>query len=94
MRRWTGLLLALALALALPAGAGGYSERQLAQQQRMKDCAAEAKAQGLRGEARTAFFKTCLSPGEVAVDIPADARAEPVPGPATTAATQPPEQDR
>lgn len=32
-----------------------------AQQQRMKDCNAEAKAKDLKGDARKAFMKSCLS---------------------------------
>jgi hypothetical protein len=32
-----------------------------AQQQRMKDCNAEAKTKALKGDARKAFMKTCLS---------------------------------
>jgi hypothetical protein len=37
-------------------------EKQLtAQQQRMKTCNADAKAQSLSGEARKAFMKSCLS---------------------------------
>lgn len=42
-----------------------FSEKQLAQQQRMKDCSAEAKEKGLKGEDRKAWMKTCLSAGKV-----------------------------
>lgn len=45
-----------------------FTERQLAQQQRMKDCVSEAKANTLRGDARKAFMKTCLSGGMVTVE--------------------------
>lgn len=62
-------LLVLLLAISGPVAAERFSEKQLAQQQRMKDCVAEAKAQGLRGEARMAFLKTCLAGGEVTVEL-------------------------
>lgn len=42
-----------------------FSEKQLAQQQRMKDCSAEAKSKALKGDDRKAFMKTCLSGGSV-----------------------------
>ncbi len=42
-----------------------FSEKQLAQQQRMKDCAAEARSKELKGDDRKAFMKTCLSAGKV-----------------------------
>ena len=42
-----------------------FSEKQLAQQQRLKDCSAEAKEKGLKGEDRKAWMKTCLSAGKV-----------------------------
>jgi hypothetical protein len=42
-----------------------FSEKQLAQQQRMKDCSAEAKEKGLKAEDRKAWMKTCLSAGKV-----------------------------
>ena len=40
-----------------------FSEAQLAQQQKMKDCNAEAKADGAKGAERKEFMKTCLSGG-------------------------------
>ena len=40
-----------------------FSEAQLAQQQKMKDCNAEAKADGAKGQERKDFMKTCLSGG-------------------------------
>jgi len=40
-----------------------FSEKQLAQQQRMKDCSAQAKEKGLKGEDRKAHMKDCLSGG-------------------------------
>ena len=36
------------------------SDKQLAQQQRMKDCNAQAKTQSLKGDARKTFMSTCL----------------------------------
>jgi uncharacterized membrane protein len=48
------LTASLALAFAAPALAGS-------QQDRMKDCNAEAKTKALAGDARKAFMKTCLS---------------------------------
>ena len=38
-----------------------FSEAQLAQQQKMKDCNADAKAKDLKGDERKAFMKECLS---------------------------------
>lgn len=46
-----------------------FTEKQLAQQQRMTDCNAEAKLQALRGEARKAFMQSCLSGGSVTVEV-------------------------
>ena len=39
------------------------SEKQLAQRAKMKNCNAEAKTQGLKGDDRKAFMKTCLTGG-------------------------------
>lgn len=52
-----------ALTLASTASFAGKapSEKQLAQQQKMKDCNAEAKTKALKGADRKAFMKTCLS---------------------------------
>jgi len=86
---WAGLLLAVvALNPVLLMAADGdkpkrtYSEKQLAQQQRMKDCSADAKAKSLKGDDRKAFMKTCLSGGTVtalagdeAASAPDDAKA-------------------
>ncbi len=36
------------------------SPAQLAQQQKMKNCSAEAKQQALKGDARKKFMKECL----------------------------------
>ena len=44
-----------------------FSEKQLAQQQRMKDCSADAKQRQLKGDDRKALMKTCLSGGRVEV---------------------------
>jgi len=41
-----------------------FSEKQLAQQQVMRDCNAEAKAKELKGQDRKDFMKTCLSAGK------------------------------
>ncbi|MDO9452756.1 MAG: PsiF family protein [Stagnimonas sp.] len=46
-----------------------FSEKQLAQQQRMTDCAADAKQKALRGDDRMAFMKTCLSGGQVTAEV-------------------------
>ena len=45
-----------------------FSEKQLAQQQRMKDCSAEAKEKTLKGTDRQAFMKTCLSGGKITAE--------------------------
>jgi hypothetical protein len=55
--------------MSFPHAVGAFTERQLAQQQRMKDCVAEAQAQRLRGEPRKAFLSTCLQGGQVTVEI-------------------------
>ena len=73
----------LCAALAMASGAASaegrkFSEKQLAQQQVMKDCNAKAKADGLKGADRKAFMKSCLSG-----DSPAPAVAA---APATPAA--------
>ena len=46
-----------------------YSEKQLAQQQRMTDCSADAKQRSLKGDDRKAFMKTCLSGGQVSIEV-------------------------
>lgn len=38
-----------------------FSEKQLAQHQKMRDCNAEAKEKDLKGDARKAHMKDCLS---------------------------------
>lgn len=40
-----------------------FSEKQLAQHQKMRDCNASAKDKGLKGDARKAHMKDCLSSG-------------------------------
>jgi hypothetical protein len=67
---------ALSLALAPVAGAKELS----AQQQRMKNCNAEAKEKSLKGDERKAFMKTCLSgkTGDTK-DTNAEAKAEKAP---------------
>ncbi len=46
-----------------------FSDKQLAQQQRMTDCAADAKEKALKGDDRVAFMKTCLSGGHVTAEV-------------------------
>ena len=38
-----------------------YAAAETAQQEKMKTCNADATAKGLKGDARQAFMKTCLS---------------------------------
>jgi hypothetical protein len=69
------------------------------QQQKMKDCNAEAKTQALKGDPRKAFMKECLSkngapaaaPAKPAAAAPAaaPAAAAPAPAPAAAAAAAP-----
>jgi len=51
----------------------GPSPAQLAQQEKMKSCNKEATDKALKGEARKAFMKTCLSgkPAVAATVVPA-----------------------
>lgn len=58
-----GLGLAALNPLYADEGKKQFSEKQLAQQQRMKDCSAQAKEKGLMGEDRKAHMKDCLSGG-------------------------------
>jgi len=46
---------------ASPAAAAASTPARTAQQQRMKDCNAQAKADGKKGSDRKAFMKECLS---------------------------------
>lgn len=46
-----------------------FSDKQLAQQQRMTDCSADAKQKALKSDARMAFMKTCLAGGQVTVEL-------------------------
>lgn len=60
------LLIAAALAATAFGGiayAEDASKPLTAQQQRMKDCNAEAKSKELKGQARKDFMKVCLSGG-------------------------------
>lgn len=63
----TALVLGLSLTALNPLyadeGKKQFSEKQLAQQKRMKDCSAQAKEKGLKGDARKAHMKDCLSGG-------------------------------
>ncbi|MDB5374244.1 MAG: hypothetical protein JWP04_2886 [Belnapia sp.] len=63
---WTSIAVATALGLlvALPAAGAERRERspaQLAQQAKMRSCAADARGQQLHGAPRRDFMKTCLS---------------------------------
>lgn len=54
-------LIVLACVSFLAVGAQAASEAQKAQQEKMKTCNAEAKAKDMKGDARKAFMKDCLS---------------------------------
>lgn len=54
-----------------------FSEKQLAQQQRMRDCAADAKSKALAGDERKAFMKTCLSGGKVTAEAGTEVASAP-----------------
>jgi len=54
-----------------------FSEKQLAQQQRMTDCAADAKQKGLKGDDRVALMKTCLSGGHVTAEVGGESASAP-----------------
>jgi|SRR5579863_55372 len=51
--------IAMLASVLLLACAGAHADNS--QQQKMKDCNAQAKTQSLSGDARKAFMKTCLS---------------------------------
>lgn len=81
---WAGLMLAASLAITGVAMAAdgdkpkrAFSEKQLAQQQRMKDCSADAKEKALKGPDRKAFMKTCLSGGSVTATAGNEAASAP-----------------
>jgi cytochrome c5 len=67
LQRKTSLALALVLiaALVVPAIAQDTTKQpsaaQAAQQQKMKDCNAQAAAKSLKGDDRKTFMSTCLS---------------------------------
>ncbi len=63
------LLLGFGMAAAAAPPKQAFSEKQLAQQQRMTDCSADAKEKALRGNERMAFMKTCLAGGQVTVEV-------------------------
>lgn len=77
------MLVALCLALASATSAYAedgkkeFSEKQLAQQQRMRDCNAEAKDKALKGADRKAYMKTCLSAGKVTAELGSAAASAP-----------------
>lgn len=68
-----GLLLSAVVCAALLSGSPAFAQdeapkkepsaKQLAQRAKMKSCSAEAKSQGLKGDDRKGFMKTCLSGG-------------------------------
>ena len=53
----------------------GYAAAETAQQAKMKSCNTTANEKSLKGEARQAFMKTCLS-GNAAAAAPATAQQE------------------
>lgn len=66
LQRKVSIVLALVMlaAMAVPAMAQDTkqpSAAQAAQQQKMKDCNAEATAKSLKGDARKTFMSSCLS---------------------------------
>jgi hypothetical protein len=79
----------LALAVALLLGTSAFVEvaakepsaKQLAQRQRMKDCAAEAKGKGLKKQERKDFMKTCLSSGKASAEVAPAASTAAAPAP-------------
>src|ERR1700757_531753 len=79
-----------ACALVVPAqadtAAAPAKKPLTAQQQKMKDCNAEAKTKALKGADRKAFMKTCLSGSAAAADTSAaPAAAAPLAAPAADA---------
>ena len=80
--------LAMIIAFATGTGAAfaqdvGKSGKPLtAQQQRMKNCNADAKSQALKGDERRAFMSTCLRGGSASADAaPAKAATASAPSP-------------
>ena len=62
--RTIGIVIAATLLATVAFGppvALGATAKQQAQQQRMKDCNAQADSQSMKGHDRQAFMKTCLS---------------------------------
>ena len=82
-----------ASALAADAATAAPAKPLTAQQQKMKDCNAEAKAKALKGADRKAFMKTCLSkegtPAAAAAAAAAPAAAAPAAAAAAAAAESP-----
>lgn len=92
----SNVLSTLAIALALAFGMSGSIHAEelgksgkplTAQQQRMKSCNAEARAQALAGDSRKAFMSSCLR-GQAAAS-PAAAAPAPEPAAAVAAADAP-----
>ena len=86
---WAGLLVAASLVATGAAIAEGetkprkaFSEKQLAQQQRMTDCSADAKEKALKGSDRMAFMKTCLAGGTVTAEVGGETASAPEDAPA------------
>lgn len=81
-----------ACALAAPAQADTATtpakKPLTAQQQKMKDCNAEAKTKALKGADRKAFMKTCLSGGAAAPAAAAPAAAAPAADAGAAASTK------
>jgi hypothetical protein len=76
--------LALAFAMAIGSGAAFAADTNAAgkpltaQQEKMKNCNADAKTKALAGDARKTFMKTCLSSSTAAAPAPAAAPAAPM----------------
>jgi len=88
IRNITSLALAIAFAFAGsvqaatakdPEAAGKSGKPLTAQQLRMKNCNAEAKAQSLKGDERRGFMSTCLKGGSTELAAHADKTAAPSP---------------
>ena len=60
MKKLPWFALILSAALAAPAFAADAAKAPTAQQQRMKDCNAQAKTQGVKGDERKKFMSACL----------------------------------
>lgn len=70
------------------------SPAQLAQQEKMKSCNKEAKDKALKGDARKAFMKTCLSGKTDTAPAKATVAPAPAPVPAPAKAAPATQQDK